>query len=139
MGGELELASRQLVRAKPGGPVPDGPCALVFVVVAADGQMMGAAEATGTPAWEWRDGKLCLAYGSVRVTVQVPGWYDHAVMCAVPAGGTGPPGPLPYAPLFRISLGEPKRLRAGDNINILDGVIAITPAAAPGSAEPLWP
>jgi hypothetical protein len=137
MGGELVPVSRRLVRASATAPVPDGPCALLFVVTTADGQVMGAAEAEHAPAWEWRGGRLCLAYGPVRVVVQVPGRYAYAVMCAVPAEGMAGPGPLPFAPLFLISLGEPKELPAGADIEILDGVLAIEPVSVAGWAVPL--
>lgn len=111
----------------PLGDVPDGPVELWFAVYDAGGTLLGAAPATGPLTWCWRDGRLCLAYGHVRVVLSRPGVYDHAVICAVSVMPQG----SPFAPLWRIGLGEPHELRAGDDIHILDGVVAIIPGDPP--------
>ncbi len=111
-----------------GRPVPDGPVELWFAVYDAGGVLLGAAPATRDPAWVWRGGRLCLAYGRVRVEMDRPGVYDYAVICAVSLL----PGGSPFAPLWRIGLGEPHELRAGDDIHILDGVVAILPGGVSG-------
>ena len=110
-----------------GAPMPDGPVELWFAVYDAGGVLLGAAPATQPASWLWRDGRLCLAYGHVRVELSRPGIYDHAVICAVSALPQG----SPFRPLWRISLGEPRELRAGDDIHILDGVVAILPDEEP--------
>jgi len=108
------------------GQLPDGPVELWFAVYDADGMLMGAAPATVPPTWLWRDGRLCLAYGHVRVIMSRPGTYDHAVICAVSVMPQG----APFAPLWRIGLGKPQELRAGSDMHIVDGVVAIIPDPA---------
>jgi hypothetical protein len=112
-------------------PMPDGPVVLWIAVFTAAGELMGAAPAELRPAWLWRDGRLCVAYGPVTVTVFSPGWYAFGVICAVPLSELGAShsrvSRMPFVPLWRISLGEPQELRAGDNIHVLDGVVAIIP------------
>ena len=134
---------RGLVRYGAALPVPDGPVSLWFVVFSTDGRIMGAARASLDPGWEWRGGRLCIGYGHVRVVMSWSGWYDSAVIVAVPQAAEVdavaglPADATPYAPMWRIGLGEPRELRAGDDLHILDGVLAIVPMAEPGQAEPL--
>lgn len=110
---------------QPGRPVPDGPVELWFAVFDAAGTLLGAAPATAPLAWYWRDGRLNLAYGTVGVVLSRPGTYDYAMICAVSAMPQG----SPFAPVWRISLSPKHELRAGDNIWITDGLIAIVPDA----------
>ena len=108
------------------GPVPDmpdGPVELWFAVYSADGILMGAAPATAPLTWCWRDGRLCLAYGAVFVIMSRAGTYDYAMIGAVSLSPQG----SPFAPLWRIGLGKPQELRAGDSMSILDGVVALIP------------
>lgn len=139
---EIEQPRRGLVRYGAALPMPDGPVSLWFVVFSADGRIMGAARASLAPEWQWRGGRLCIGYGHVRVVMAEPGWYDSAVIVAVPqaaeVAALGVPAEAtPYAPMWRIGLGEPRELRAGDDMHILDGVLAIEPMAGPDAGEPL--
>lgn len=125
-----------------GAPMPEGPVVLGIAVFTAGGELMGAARCPAPPAWLWRDGRLCVAYGEVRVVMRRRGWYAYGVICAMPAVITGaaPAGgvvQLPLVPLWRIGLGESHELRAGDDMHVLDGLVAIVPGGEPGWADPL--
>lgn len=106
-------------------PMPDGPVSLWIAVFDQAGGLLGAAPATGPLCWLWRNGALCLAYGRVAVTSLRAGRYDHGVICAVAEDAPA------WRPMWRIGLGEPADLRAGDVVHVLDGVVAITPEGAP--------
>ena len=86
-----------------------------------DGELMGGAPVTRQPRWLWRYGRLCISYAPVRVVLDRGGVYSTALICAV-SPGTGM-----YAPLWPVSLGPAHEMRAGDDVTITDGVIAITP------------
>ena len=101
--------------------MPGGAVHLVIIVFAGDGELMGAAPVTRQPRWLWRDGQLAVSYSPVRVVLDRGGSYGTALICAV-SDATGA-----YVPLWPVSLGEPQEMRAGDDITITDGVIAITP------------
>jgi hypothetical protein len=113
-----------------GGRIPDGPVTLWYDVTEADGTVMGTAPMPATMPWRWRGGRLCLVYSGLRVVIARPGWYVYGVIYAVP----GSEQAAPSIPLWQVSLGKSQQLRAGDDIHILDGMIAITPdyAARPG-------
>jgi hypothetical protein len=115
--GELELASAGV--ELPGPVMPDGPVVLGIAIFTEAGEYMGAARCDWPPEWLWRDGMLCVAYGPCQVIVRRPGRYSYGMICAV-AGRVA-------VPLWRIGLGEPQQMRAGDDINVLDGVVAIEP------------
>jgi hypothetical protein len=131
--GEIERAAP--LEPVLGGELPDGPCSLGIAVFTADGTPLGAARCPFPPVWLWRGGRLCIAYGATRVVLRRRGVYAFGVICAIPATAEGTV--VPVAPMWRISLGEPHELRAGDNISILDGVVAITPDSEPGAGVPL--
>jgi hypothetical protein len=103
------------------GPGQDGAAELWVAVFADDGTFMGAAPCPATPGLVWRDGRLCLVYSPVLVTMRRAGRYQTGVICAVMRGARQ------YRPLWPVSLGTPHELRAGDSMTILDGIIAITP------------
>jgi hypothetical protein len=102
------------------GPGQDGRAELWFAVFTADWTFMGAAPAPG-PVLVWKDGHLCLSYSPLVVVIRVPGWYKTGVICAVM------PGARQYRPLWPVSLGEPRELRAGDTITVTEGLIKIHP------------
>ena len=106
-----------------GGRIPDGPVTLWYAVTDAGGMVMGTAPMPPMMPWRWQDGRLCLAYSGLRVVITRPGWYAYGLICAVSDGEQA----TPFIPLWRVSLGKPQELRAGDDIYILDGVIAISP------------
>jgi hypothetical protein len=94
---------------------------LAVIVFAGDGEMLGSARVTRVPRWLWRDGRLAVSYTPVRVVLDRGGAYSTGLICAV-SDATGA-----YVPLWPVSLGRPQELRAGDNILISDGIIAIIP------------
>lgn len=102
-------------------PMPDGPVELWVAVFADDGHFMGAERTQERPAWRWRHGTLAMDYSPVRVVMRHGGRYHTGVLCAVN------PAARAYRALFAVSLGEPRKLRAGDDMLISDGVIAIRP------------
>jgi hypothetical protein len=103
------------------GAGQDGAAELWVAVFADDWTFMGAALATPRPRLLWRDGRLCLGYSPVRVPIVRAGAYKTGVICAVMRGARQ------YRPLWQVGLGKSQKLRAGDDITITDGVIAITP------------
>ncbi len=110
------LTSRSMRAGEP----PPGPVQLWFAVFTGDGELMGAEPVT-RPRWQWRDGCLCLGYSPVHVTVARPGRFSTGLICAV-SPGTGI-----FRPLWPVSLGPGRDMRAGDNITVEDGVIALRP------------
>lgn len=113
-----------------GRAMPDGPVELWFAVYTAGGTLMGSAPATAPLAWYWRDGQLCVAYGPVHVVMSRPGRFEYAMICAVSAMPQG----SPFAPVWRISLNPKNELRAGDTMEIADGVIALLPDPSPAGS-----
>lgn len=110
-----------------GAPMlPDGPVILGIAVLTEDGEVMGAARCRHPPAWLWRASRLCIGYGETVITIARGGTYAAGLIVAMPAAWTGP-GPVPLAPMWRISLGRPAELRAGNSMHVLDGVVAIIP------------
>jgi hypothetical protein len=110
------------------GPGQDGHAELWVAVFTADWTFMGAAPCPPAPDLIWRDGRLCLVYSPVQVTIRRRGFYHTGVICAVM------PGARQYQPLWPISLGTPRELRAGDTMSIVDGFIAIHPEPLPEPA-----
>lgn len=125
----MDTPARMLV---PGIALPDGPVELWVAVYAGEGLLMGAAPMTEPLAWLWRGGQLCLAYGPVRVIMRQPGTYSYGMICAVTAGEQA----APFAPLWRIGLGKPQEMRPGDDVHILDGVIALIPLSPAAQRAP---
>jgi hypothetical protein len=121
------------VRSK--GPGQDGRAELWVAVFTADWTLMGAAPAPPRPGLLWRDGRLCIDYSPVKVRIVRGGRYATGVICAVM------PGARQYQPLWSVSLGPPGDLREGDDITVLDGVIAIIPdpPAPPPDSPPARP
>jgi hypothetical protein len=116
-----------------GGRIPDGPVTLWFAVTDAAGAIMGAARMPVPMPWRWQHGRLCAAYSGLRVIMTRPGWYAYGVICAV----SGAEQVTPFMPLWRVSLGKPQELRAGDDLTVAEGVIAIIPdPAVPGDDRP---
>ena len=106
--------------------LPDGPVSLVFIAVAVNGDVMGAAPMpVPMPVpmpWLWRAGRLCLAYTGLRVTVTSGGRLARGWICAVS------PGSRSYCPIWDLALGVPDApLRRGDFITIGEGIIEINP------------
>lgn len=128
MSSELAARGWDLAWKQADGELPDGPAELWMAVFSTAGEFMGAAPARRTPAWRWRNGRLCLDYSPVRIVLRTGGWYETGVLCAVV------PGARAYRPLVRLPLGKPAELRAGDVITVADGVIEIG-EITPGSTE----
>lgn len=103
------------------GEPPSGPVQLWFAVFTDDGELMGAEPVTRPPRWRWRDGCLCIDYSPVRVAITRAGRFRTGLICAV-SRETGI-----FRPLWPLSLGPGQDMRAGDNITVEDGVIAIHP------------
>jgi hypothetical protein len=103
------------------GAGQDGAAELWVAVFTADWTLMGAAPAAPRPPLVWRGGRLCLDYSPVYVTIRRRGIYRTGVICAVMRGARQ------YRPLWPVGLGEPKELRPGDDMTILDGIIEIDP------------
>jgi hypothetical protein len=101
------------------GQLPEGPVTLWMTVFSDDQRFLGAAPMTANVAWAWKDGRLCASYGTVQVIVTEDGRYETGVIVAVSG--------RQYVPVFRISLGEPQEVRAGWDICVYDGLIAIIP------------
>jgi hypothetical protein len=111
--------------------LPDSPVSLVFAVVAADGEIMGAAPLQVPMPWLWRAGRLCLAYTGLRVTMTRGGRLDRGLICAVS------PRSRAYCPVWDLSLGAGEVLRRGDSLTVGDGVIEISPSGSrPGLPRP---
>jgi hypothetical protein len=106
--------------AQVGNP-PDGAVKLWFFVFATDGAFMGAAQVTRPPGWLWRDGRLCCDYSPVHVRMTHGGTYSTGLICAVS------PDRQVYRPLWPLSLGKPGKLRAGDYLTVVDGIISLIP------------
>ena len=129
MSGAVEPARSWDITWQPAaGPMPDGPVQLWVVVFDAAGRFMGAEATTPFPRWRWRRGLLAMDYSPVRVVMANGGWYHTGFLVAVN------PEARTWRAMFALSLGEPRELRAGDDITISDGVIAITPE--PGALRP---
>jgi hypothetical protein len=109
--------------------MPAGPVDLWVVIVAEEGEVMGAAPA-GRTGWRWAGGRLCYQYGPVRVPVLFAGRYATGHICAVSEQARV------YRPLWAVGLGEPQDLRAGDTLTITDGYIAVTPEGATATRLP---
>jgi hypothetical protein len=101
------------------GAGQDGRAELWVAVFTAGWTLMGAAPAPAHPGLIWRDGRLCIDYAPVTVTVRRAGIYQTGVICAVV------PGARQYTPLVPVSLGPPNHLRPGETITITDGVLAL--------------
>jgi hypothetical protein len=119
------LALRWLLPARPGEALPDGPCELWIIVADAAGLVMGASPISGQLTWMWRGSKFGLAYGVTRIIVENPGEPARALIVAA-----RPDQHHWVVPLWPISLDVPpgSKLRPGDTVTILDGMIALDPA-----------
>lgn len=99
--------------------MPPGPVQLWMVVLSDDHRILGAAPMTAAPSWVWGAGRLGADYGTVRVLVIADGRYQDAMIVAV-AGRQ-------YRPVFRLSIGEPQKVRKGWDITVTDGRIEFVP------------
>jgi hypothetical protein len=103
------------------GVLPEGDVEVWVAVFTDDGRFMGGSIAAERPSWLWRGGNLCCDYSPVVVEVILPGVYSTGLICAVS------PAAKVYRGIWPISLGEGRRMRRGDHITIVDGIIEIKP------------
>jgi hypothetical protein len=96
----------------------------MWLAVASDeGTVMGAGPMTQAPAWCWKDGRPAIGYGPVRIRIQRRGRYARGLIVAVSRESGA------WAPVCPIDLsgGKHRELRAGDEMTMADGVLALYP------------
>ena len=103
--------------------LPEGPVELWLAVASDEGAVMGAGPMTETPSWCWKDGRPAISYGPVRILIQRRGRYARGLIVAVSRESGA------WAPVCPIGLsgGKRRELRAGDEMTMVDGVLALYP------------
>ena len=104
--------------------LPEGPVELWLIVAGDDGTVMGAGPMTQAPSWCWKDGRLAIDYSPVRIPIRQRGRYARGLIVAVSReSGTW----APFCPVGLSGGRKDRELRAGDEMTMTDGVLALYP------------